>query len=90
MTPSASWGPSSPALFPGAGTIIRHRGSGHGEGLTTAASVLFAAAIGVALALSQGWLAIGLIIIVLIILRGLNHVRRQITDRTAGGEEEQQ
>lgn len=64
--------------FLGAGTIIRHRGSGYVEGLTTAASVLFASAIGMAVALSQGLLAIGATIIVLIILRGLDYVRRQI------------
>lgn len=77
--------------FLGAGTIIRHRGKGSVEGLTTAASVLFAAAIGMAVALSQGLLAIGATIIVLIILRGLDYVRRQIfgttTDRTEDGEQ---
>jgi putative Mg2+ transporter-C (MgtC) family protein len=64
--------------FLGAGTIIRHRGSGYVEGLTTAASVFFASAIGMAVALGQGLLAIGVTIIVLIILRGLNYVRRRI------------
>lgn len=71
--------------FLGAGTIIRHRGSGYVEGLTTAASVLFAAAIGMAVALSQGLLAIGVTIMVLIILRGLSFLRRQLM----GGEGDQ-
>lgn len=73
--------PHSGVSFLGAGTIIRHRGSGYIEGLTTAASVLFASAIGMAVALSQGLLAIGVTVLVLIILRGLNYVRRQLVGR---------
>lgn len=74
--------------FLGAGTIIRHRGSGYVEGLTTAASVLFASAIGMAVALGQGLLAIGVTIIVLIILRGLNYVRHRIVRDVQGEEAE--
>jgi putative Mg2+ transporter-C (MgtC) family protein len=74
--------------FLGAGTIIRHRGSGYVEGLTTAASVLFASAIGMAVALSQGLLAIGVTIIVLVILRGLNYVRRRLLGTTGSQEGE--
>jgi putative Mg2+ transporter-C (MgtC) family protein len=55
--------------FLGAGTIIRHRGEGEVEGLTTAASMLFAAAIGIGVALSQGILAIGGTLLVLVTLR---------------------
>lgn len=39
--------------FLGAGTILRHKGSDHIEGLTTAGSLLFVAALGVCVALSQ-------------------------------------
>jgi putative Mg2+ transporter-C (MgtC) family protein len=39
--------------FLGAGTIIRSRAGGQVEGLTTAASILVAAAVGVCVALSQ-------------------------------------
>ncbi|MBK8901643.1 MAG: MgtC/SapB family protein [Anaerolineaceae bacterium] len=57
--------------FLGAGTIIRHRGSENKiEGLTTAASLLLAAALGVAVALEQFVLAVGATAIVLLILHG--------------------
>lgn len=55
--------------FLGAGTIIRQK-SGI-EGLTTAASLLFVAALGVTVALSQFALAIGLTVLNLLILRGI-------------------
>jgi putative Mg2+ transporter-C (MgtC) family protein len=55
--------------FLGAGTIIRNRDDGEVEGLTTAASMLFAAAIGIGIALSQGVLAIGGTLLVLVTLR---------------------
>jgi putative Mg2+ transporter-C (MgtC) family protein len=62
--------------FLGAGTILRHKGSDHVEGLTTAASLLFVAALGVCVALSQVLLAIGVTALVLITLRGVGLVRR--------------
>lgn len=56
--------------FLGAGTIIRHRGGeGRIEGLTTAASLLLAGTLGIAVALEQIVLAIGGTVIVLVILR---------------------
>jgi len=55
--------------FLGAGTIIRDQ-TGI-EGLTTAASLLFVAALGVTVALSQFALAIGLTILNLVILHGI-------------------
>lgn len=55
--------------FLGAGTIIRHQSNI--EGLTTAASLLFVAALGVTVALSQFVLAIGLTLLNLLILRGV-------------------
>jgi putative Mg2+ transporter-C (MgtC) family protein len=45
--------------FLGAGTIIRSNTGNHIEGLTTAASLLFVAALGICVALSQFILAIG-------------------------------
>jgi putative Mg2+ transporter-C (MgtC) family protein len=55
--------------FLGAGTIIRNRGEGEVEGLTTAASLLFAAAVGMGVALSQWVLAVGGTLLVLVTLR---------------------
>jgi putative Mg2+ transporter-C (MgtC) family protein len=55
--------------FLGAGTIIRQK-SGI-EGLTTAAALLYVAALGVTVALSQFALAIGLTVLNLVILRGI-------------------
>ena len=57
--------------FLGAGTIILRRGRRQVEGLTTAASILFTAAVGVCVALSQLVLAVGVTLLVLAILRGL-------------------
>lgn len=62
--------------FLGAGTILRHKGSDHVEGLTTAASLLFVAALGVCVALSQVLLAIGVTALVLVTLRGVGLLRR--------------
>jgi putative Mg2+ transporter-C (MgtC) family protein len=62
--------------FLGAGTILRQKGSGHIEGLTTAASLLFVAALGICVALSQALLAIGVTALVLITLRGVGLLRR--------------
>lgn len=53
--------------FIGAGIIIR-RGADKVEGLTTAASILFVASIGICVALSQILLAIGTTLLVLITL----------------------
>jgi len=58
--------------FLGAGTIIQRSRAkqGHGvEGLTTAASLLMSAAIGVAVAIGQLWLGIGVAVVSLITLR---------------------
>jgi putative Mg2+ transporter-C (MgtC) family protein len=62
--------------FLGAGTILRHKGSDHIEGLTTAASLLFVAALGVCVALSQVLLAVGATALVLVTLRGVGLLRR--------------
>lgn len=55
--------------FLGAGTILRHTDARTVEGLTTAASILFTAAIGISVALSQFIIAIGGTILALMILR---------------------
>jgi putative Mg2+ transporter-C (MgtC) family protein len=60
--------------FLGAGTIIRRAGGTKVEGLTTAASLLFAAAIGVAVALSQLLLAVGATALVLLTLIVLGRI----------------
>lgn len=60
--------------FLGAGTIIRSRQDGSVEGLTTAASMLFIAAVGTAVALDRYILAGGATILALLILRGLGYI----------------
>ena len=55
--------------FLGAGTIIRDQSKTQIEGLTTAASLLFASVVGMTVALSQWTLAIGATVLVLINLR---------------------
>jgi putative Mg2+ transporter-C (MgtC) family protein len=67
--------------FLGAGTIIRHRGKNQVEGLTTAASLLFAAALGVCVALSRAMLAVGLTLLVLVTLRGMSLARHLVERR---------
>jgi putative Mg2+ transporter-C (MgtC) family protein len=52
--------------FLGAGTIIRNREEGDIQGLTTVASLLFAAALGIGVALGQWILSFGAVILVLI------------------------
>lgn len=55
--------------FIGAGTIFRHRHSDAIEGLTTAASMLLVAAIGIAVAMRQLLLAAVVTILTLVLLR---------------------
>jgi putative Mg2+ transporter-C (MgtC) family protein len=57
--------------FLGAGTIIRNREEGDVAGLTTAASLLFAAAVGISVAMAQWVLAVGSTVLVLLTLRVL-------------------
>jgi uncharacterized membrane protein YhiD involved in acid resistance len=49
------------------------------EGLTTAASLLVAAGVGVCVVLSQIVLAVGVTVLVLVTLRGLGFVQRKMT-----------
>ena len=63
--------------FLGAGTIIR-RWSNKVEGLTTAASLLLVASVGVCVALSQIPLALGVILLVLLTLRGVAFIEKRM------------
>jgi putative Mg2+ transporter-C (MgtC) family protein len=68
--------------FLGAGTIIRNRReSNQVEGLTTAASLLLAAAIGISVALSQWIVAVGLTLLVLLVLRFLGYLAGRFTEQ---------
>lgn len=62
--------------FLGAGTIIHGKSDGSVKGLTTAASLLFVAGVGICVALSQLVLAVGVTILALITLRGLRPIER--------------
>lgn len=63
--------------FLGAGTIFRRDGDVV-EGLTTAASILLAAAIGVAVALERWIVALGVTLLVLLVLRGIRGVEDRL------------
>jgi putative Mg2+ transporter-C (MgtC) family protein len=58
--------------FLGAGTIIRRSEGRHVEGLTTAASLLFTAVVGIAVALSQWVVAVGGTLLALLTLTVVN------------------
>jgi putative Mg2+ transporter-C (MgtC) family protein len=67
--------------FLGAGTIIRNqRDRGKVEGLTTAASLLLAAAIGISVALAQFVVALGLTILILLVLRLLGYLENRFDE----------
>jgi putative Mg2+ transporter-C (MgtC) family protein len=59
--------------FLGAGTIFRHRGTSNVEGLTTAASLLLVAGIGVAVAVGQLLLAGSVVALALLLLSVARH-----------------
>ena len=67
--------------FLGAGTIIRQSSTGGVEGLTTAASLLFASVIGISVSLSQWIVAVGATLFVLAVLRILPIIERGITHK---------
>lgn len=69
--------------FIGAGTIFRHREQRIVEGLTTASSLLFTAAVAIAVALNQIMLAVSLTVLSLILL----HLLRRLEPRGHGGED---
>lgn len=62
--------------FLGAGTIFRRGGGPRVEGLTTAATIWLAAAVGIAGGMGQWLTAIGVTIIALLVLRGMKVVDR--------------
>ncbi len=64
--------------FLGAGTIIRERSADRVHGLTTAASILISAAVGVCVALSQFILAFGVTVLVWIVLRLLHKLEKYL------------
>ncbi|SMO33956.1 MgtC/SapB family protein [Fodinibius sediminis] len=64
--------------FLGAGTIIFRNKDETVEGLTTAASILFSAAIGITVALQQYALASILTVLAIVILFGLGYIERFI------------
>lgn len=72
--------------FLGAGTIVLRRGRGRVEGLTTAASILFTAAVGVAVALSLYVLSVGVTALILVTLRGIGIVEDRLQRRRLDGE----
>jgi putative Mg2+ transporter-C (MgtC) family protein len=67
--------------FLGAGTIIRGNHGEQVEGLTTAASLLFSAALGICVAMRLFWLALGATAMTLIILRGLGWIEGRLESR---------
>ena len=67
--------------FLGAGTIFRSREGQEVEGLTTAATILICAGLGIAVALRQFTIAIGITVLVLVVLRGLIFVESWIGRR---------
>lgn len=64
--------------FLGAGTIIRGGGSEKVHGLTTAATLLFVASVGICVALSKIVIAIGVTLIALLTLRGIGYLEDTI------------
>ncbi len=64
--------------FLAAGNIIQRKEAEHVEGLTTAASLLFSAAVGAAVAYNYIILAAGITILLLIILVGMGYIERKI------------
>lgn len=64
--------------FLGAGTIFRRDRTEQVEGLTTAASILLCAAIGISVALRQFVLAVGVTLLALFVLRGLTAIEKRL------------
>ncbi|MGI8918112.1 MAG: MgtC/SapB family protein [Pyrinomonadaceae bacterium] len=64
--------------FLGAGTIFRRDRTEQVEGLTTAASILLCAAVGISVALRQFVLAVGVTLLALFVLRGLTAIEKRL------------
>lgn len=67
--------------FLGAGTIFTRGRGGAVEGLTTAASILLAAAVGISVALSQYVLAVGVTLMALVVLKLAAQITRRLHRR---------
>lgn len=67
--------------FLGAGTIFRRADQATTEGLTTAASLLFVAGIGVSVATGQLVLAVGVTVMALLVLRGAGWLQHYVTTK---------
>jgi putative Mg2+ transporter-C (MgtC) family protein len=67
--------------FLGAGTIFRRDSSEQVQGLTTAASILLCAAVGISVALRQFVLSIGVTVLALIVLRGLTGIEKRLSPK---------
>jgi putative Mg2+ transporter-C (MgtC) family protein len=67
--------------FLGAGTILRRSDGDRVQGLTTAASILLAAAVGISVALHQFILAIGVTVLALVTLRLVGVLERRFFRR---------
>jgi putative Mg2+ transporter-C (MgtC) family protein len=67
--------------FLGAGMIIRRSDTNEVEGLTTAASVLFAAAVGICVALREFILAVGVTALDVVTLRGVGFLQERLRRR---------
>lgn len=64
--------------FLGAGTIIHNRGENEIEGLTTAASLLLVASLGIGVALNQYIITVGATLLMLTTLRIVKYVERKM------------
>ncbi len=64
--------------FLGAGTIFRRDRTEQVEGLTTAASILLCAAVGISVALRQFVLAVGVTLLAVFVLRGLTAIEKRL------------
>ena len=67
-----------------AGTIFRRSSSEQVQGLTTAASLLLCASVGISVALRQFVLAVGVTFLALIVLRGLPGIEKRLTRKAKG------
>lgn len=72
--------------FLGAGTIIHQRDGSGVEGLTTAASLLFIATVGILVGLEQYILAVGATLLALLVLRGGHFIERWLPSRKSADE----
>src|SRR5687767_6045264 len=70
--------------FLGAGTIFRRDASEQVQGLTTAASILLCAAVGISVALRQFVLAVGVTLLAVLVLRGLTGIENRLARRKSG------